>query len=437
MDWLTIGIIGCVVLLVLIFLGVHIGFALAAVGFIGLALMRGWGGAYGLYRTMAYFNTANYGLTPMPLFVFMAGLCLAGGISQSLYGSLGKWLSVFPAPYAVATAVASAVFGLLTGSSMVTAAMFTRLSLPEMLKRDYDRSFAAGCVAGTSILGMLIPPNLFAILYGILASESVGKLFIALVVPGLITLVGFMVYIVVAVKRNPALAPPEPEKYTLQEKVASLKGVWPMVVVGLIMLVGIFTGIFTVTEGASVGVFGAIIVLVAMRRFKWKDFSQAATDTVTMSCMIALILIGVTLFSRFIAMAGVTKAFANFLVSLNLGPKGVLFLFIILYLILGLFLDITGMLAVTIPILLPLQPVFGWDPIYLGSVVIYACIVGTLTPPVGLTLFGTQGAANAAGIDIKFNEIVKGVLPYVGVMAVVNLLIWWFPSLAIGFAKYM
>ncbi len=435
-DYLTLGIIGCILLIVLIFSSVHIGFALVLVGFVGVALMRGMDGAFGLFRTVAYFNTANYSLTPLPLFVLMSGLCTLAGISGGLFDSMAKWLSGLRAPLGVAVAAASAVFGMLTGTSMVVAAMFTQLALPEMLKAKYNRQFSAGIIAGSSILGMLIPPSLFAILYGILANESIGKLFVAGIVPGLVTLVVFSIYIVIAATRNPALAPPSLVKYTMKDRVASLKGIWPMLLVAIIMLGGIFSGIFTVTEGASVGVIGAIIVLLAIKKLTWKVFMQAAMDTVKINCMIAILLVGVTMFSRFIAMSGVTQAFADWLVATGLPPKVVLLLFMLLYLVLGCFLDVIGMLAVTVPILLPLQVTFGWDPIYLGIVVIYSCLVGTLTPPVGLTLFATKGAAVGV-VELPFNEIVKGVIPFVAMMAGIALLLWWIEPLAIGFAKYM
>ncbi|MCD6358349.1 MAG: TRAP transporter large permease [Dehalococcoidia bacterium] len=434
MDPLIIGIVGCVILLILIFLGVHVAFALALIGFVGLVALRGWDGAFGLFRTVAYFRMSDYSLTPLPLFVFMASICLIGGITTSIYDSLAKWLSWFPASLGVSTAVASAVFGLLTGSSMVVAAMFTKLSIPEMLKHNYNRQFAAGITTGTSVLGMLIPPSLFAILYGILANESIGKLFAAGIVPGVITLVAFVAYITIRAKRNPELAPPSEEKYTMGDRVRSLSGVWPMLLIGIVMLAGIFSGLFTVTEGASIGLIGAIIVLLAMRKLSMDNFMASAVDTVKVNCMICILLISVTLFSRFIAMAGVTQSFADFLMTLNLSSKGILAMFLVLYLILGCFLDVIGMLAVTLPILLPLQTAFGWDPIYLGMVVIYACLMGSLTPPVGLTLFATKGAAD---FELPFTEIVWGTVPFVIIMAGIMALIFTFEPLAIGLAAFM
>lgn len=434
MDPVIIGVIGCVALVVLIIVGIHIGFALACIGFVGIVLLRGWSAAFGLFQTVPYYTIATYAITPLPLFVLMASLCLAGGISATLFRSMRIWLSKVPAPMGVATAFASALFGMLTGTSMVIAAMFTRLAAPEMLKFGYNRQFAIGLVAGTSILGMLIPPSLFAILYGIISGVSIARLFMAGIIPGIVTLISFSTYIMVRAKINPRLAPPDHETYSFRDRLHSLSGVWPILVVALLMLGGIFSGLFTVTEGASIGVIGTLIVLVSIRRLTSKAFMAATRDTVGINCMIGLLLIGVAMFSRFIAMSGVTSALCEFLMGLVLPGKAIIAILLVVYLIMGCFFDVTAMMIMTVPLLLPIQEAFGWDPIYVGVLVIYACLVGTLTPPLGITLFATRGAAD---FELPFEEIVFGVLPFVLIMVVILFLLFTIEPLAIGLAAFM
>lgn len=434
MEPLTIGIIGCVALVVLLVLGVHIGFALALVGFVGTIAIVGWSPALSTFMTTPFYVVANYSLTPLPLFVFMASLCLAGGLTTALYDTGEKFLRGAPGGLGIATAIGSTIFGMLSGSALVVAAMFTKIAIPEMKKYNYNRQFAHGIVTGTSVIGMLIPPSMVAILWGIIASESIGRLFLAGIAPGLITCAAFSLLIFIMVKRNPQLAPMHPEPYTREEKIKSLNGVWPILIVAALMLGGIFGGLFTVTEGAAVGVIGSLLVLIGMKRMNWGILKFAAIDTVKTNCMIVLLLIGANLFARFITMSGLTQAFCNLITESGLPEMAVLGGFVVIFLILGCFLDPFSQMCIILPILIPVMEMYGWDSIYVAMLMLYVMHVGTITPPVGLCLFATKGAAEP---DVPFEEIVRGCVPFMLVMLGITALLFFNETITIGFAAFM
>jgi len=304
---ITIGLIGCAGLIIILMLGIPVAFSLLIVGFVGLVAVLGWEPAIGLLTPLSFYTAGQYSFTPMPLFVFMASLIFAAGFGAGMYDSAAKWFSKLPGGLGISTTIASTLFGTLTGSSLVTAAMFTKVSVPEMRKYGYDSSFAHGLTCSSGVIGMLIPPSMLAILYGILAEESIGKLFMAGVGPGLLTALGFSLLIFFKVKRDPKLAPLSTETFTWREKFTSMRGLWVILLVALVMLGGIFTGVFTVTEGGAIGAFSTFVVAVASKKMNWKIMKWVSLDTLRTNTMIFLLIIGATLFSRFVTLTGITS----------------------------------------------------------------------------------------------------------------------------------
>lgn len=414
--------------------GVPVAFALITVGFVGIAVAMGWGAAIGMLIPLPFHVAGQYAYTPMPLFIFMASLIFAAGFGGGMYGAAAKWLSKLRGGLGIATTGASTVFGTLTGSSLVTAAMFIKVAVPEMLKHKYDSSFAHGLTCSSGVIGMLIPPSMLAILYGVLAEESIGKLFMAGVGPGLLTALAFSLLIFVMVKRNPKLAPPTTETFTWGDRFASLRGVWAVLLVAVVMLGGIYVGIFTVTEGGAIGAFSIFIVAVASRKMSWKIMRWVSMDTVRTNAMIFVLLIGATLFSRFVTITGVTYQFVSLITESGLPEWGVMAGLMGMYILLGCFLDPVSILCITLPLVLPLGEAYGWNSIYFAMLVLYTMHIGTITPPVGLTLFASKGAAEA---DVSFADIVKGTVPFVTLMVFLLVILVVFKPFTIGLARWM
>jgi C4-dicarboxylate transporter DctM subunit len=431
---LTIGIIGCAVFLILLLVGVPVAFVMLAVGFLGSVAVTGWEAAVGMITTTPFYTAGQYALTPLPLFVFMASLTFATGLGTSMYSVATKWLSKLSGGLGIATTVASTVFGTLTGSSLVTAAMFTKVSVPEMRKYGYDSSFAHGLTCASGVIGMLIPPSMLAIIYGLLSGESIGKLFMAGVGPGLLTCLGFSLLIFGMVKRNPKLAPLSEETFTWREKFASMRGLWAIIIVAVIMLGGIFAGIFSVTEGGAIGAFSIFIIVVAMKKMNWGIMKWVCLDTARTSAMIFLLLIGATLFSRFITVTGITSQFVGLISESGMPAWGIMAGLMLMYIVLGCFLEPTSILCITLPLVLPLMDIYGWNSIYLAMLIIYNMHIGTLTPPVGMTLFAAKGAAEA---DVGIMDITRGIIPFILVEVLILIILVLCEPLTIGLARWM
>ena len=434
MEPITIGLIGCGVLIVLLIIGIPVAFSLLFVGLAGLSLVIGWEAVLGILTTLPFFSTAQYSFTPMPLFIFMASLIFATGIGTTMYDSAAKCFSKLPGGLGISTTVASTLFGTLTGSSLVTAAMFTKVSVPEMRKHGYNAAFAYGLTCASSVIGMLIPPSMLAILYGILAEESISKLFLAGIGPGVLTALGFSLLIFLMVKRNPELAPVTEESFTMRQKVNSLRGIWTILLVAFLMLGGIFSGVFTVTEGGAMGAFSIFVIVLITRKLSWKILKWVSLDTVKTNTMIFLLLIGATLFSRFVTITGITSKSVELISEAGLSGWGVLSGFMAVYIVLGCFLDPISILSITLPLVLPVSEAYGWNPIYFAMLIIYNMHIGTITPPVGLTLFAVKGAA---GNEVAFEDIVRGTTPFYILMVVLLVILCLFEKLTVGLANWM
>jgi C4-dicarboxylate transporter DctM subunit len=399
------GVLGFGVLLILILLRVHIGLALMVVGFVGIAVLKSFQGALTLLITASYFSVASFAFIILPLFILMGLLATEGGIGEGGYQSMDKLLARLPGGLAVATVLANTAFGAASGSSLAAASVFTKVSLPEMRKAGYDPSFACGVIATSSILAMLIPPSLLLVIYGVITETSIARLLIGGVVPGVLLTTILSLSILVLVVANPKLAPRVATNITWRERITSLKGLWGIGLLALIVLGGIYGGVFTPTEAAGAGAFAAFIITVIQRNFRWSRLQSALWETAEFTAMLFFILIGATVFSRFLTITGLNTALTNVIRGLELAPLIVRAGIMLLWLFLGCFMDAIAIMSITLSPIFSICLELGWDPIWFGIVTILCLEIGLITPPFGLAVFTVKAAA---GSDISTEDIFRG-----------------------------
>jgi tripartite ATP-independent transporter DctM subunit len=419
-----IGIIGIVALLVLFILRVPVAVALIVVGTVGLALIRGWDTALAQLGTTPFSTASSYSLSVIPLFILMGMFLSYSGFGRDLYRAVDAWIGHVKGGLAMTTIGTSALFSAISGSVNATTATMARISLPEMKKYRYDDALSTSCVAAGGTLGILIPPSVILVLYGILTMEPIGKLLIAGLVPGILQMVLFMVIIYYMVWRNPALAPVT-EKKSWKERLYSLTGVWPFLFLFGLSIGGIYYGYFTPTEAGGVGAFGAFVLTILMRRMSWEDFKTSLSETTRLTAAIFFIIIGADIFSKFLALSTIPVKITRFVSDLDLSATGILVLILIVYMILGLFLEGIAIFVLTLPVVYPLITMLGFDGIWFGVVMILVMNIGLLTPPMGLSVYIISGVAK----DIPTQRIFKGVIPMLLMMILCLALIVVFPEI--------
>jgi tripartite ATP-independent transporter DctM subunit len=420
-----VGLIGLAVLLVLLFVRMWIAFALALVGFLGFAYIGGMKAALGVLATIPYSTVASYNMTVMPLFLLMGTIASVGGISGDLYYTAYRWMGHLRGGLAMATIAACAGFAAICGSSMATSGTMGKVAMPEMQKYHYDPKLASGCVASGATLGILIPPSLGFILYAILTEESVGLLFMAGILPGILLAILFIITIVIITKYDPQMGPRGP-KTGFREKIVSLRYTWAMLCLFLLVMGGIYLGVFTPNEAGAIGAFGAIVITGINRRLSFPTFLRALVDTGQITAMILLLVVGAMIFMNFMAISKLPFALAEILKGVSL-PKHVIFAAIIfVYLILGCFLDINAALILTLPIIYPSVIALGFDPIWFGVTMVITMEMGLITPPFGMNVFILGGVSG-----VPLATIFSGVIPFVFSMIVCLILITIFPQIAL------
>jgi C4-dicarboxylate transporter, DctM subunit len=433
MDSLTVGYIGIGVLILLLFSGLHIGVVMGLLGFGGLVYLLGWTGATGILQTTPYTTFANYGFSVIPLFVLMGEFCFQGEISGDLYTAAHQFLGKLRGGLAMATIGACAAFAAVSGSSMATAATMSTVALPEMRKRKYDLSLATGTLAAGGTIGILIPPSVIMAVYGILTQQSIGTLFLAGFIPGILQALMFIAVVGFMCWRNPSLGPPGPGT-SFREKMASLKTIWIVVVLFLLVIGGIYFGWFSPTAGAGIGAFGAFIFALARKKLGWKQFKASLTETVLTTGMIFFIMVGAMILGYFFAVTRLPNEFATIISSLHVSRYIIWGGVIILYLILGCLMDSLAMILLTVPILYPLMcgaGGLGFDPIWFGIMIVIVVEIGMITPPVGMNVFIIKGMAQ----DVPTYSIFKGILPFlyadvaeVALLTAFPIIILWLPQ---------
>ncbi len=421
-----VGLIGLGILLIFLFWGMPIGIAMGLMGFAGFAYLQGLDSALSLLKIVPYSTFASYDLSVAPLFVLMGTLSFYAGISTDLYGSAYKWLGHLPGGLGMATVGACAVFSSVSGSSVACAATFGKVTLPEMKRFNYDPALATGSVAAGGTLDIMIPPSLMMIIYCILTEQSIGKLFLAGFIPGAIEALFYLVTIYILCKRNPLLAPQGPTT-TWKARFASLKGIWITLLLFVVVIGGLYFGVFTPTEAAGVGAFGALIVGVAQRKLNWQGFEKSLIDTVITTGMLFLILTGAMFFNYFLAVSRLPFEIATMVGGLEVNRYLILAGILVLYVILGALMDEIAMVLLTVPIFYPVIINLGFDPIWFGIIIIMMCVLGLIAPPVGMVAFVIKGVAP----DIPIWTIYRGVLPFFAAAVLLVVLLVAFPQIVL------
>lgn len=426
MSMTTIGIVGILLLVVGLFSRMPVAFVMAGLGLAGFSFVVTFDAGLNLLARDIWDTFSSYGLTVIPLFVFMGQVAYQSGISRRLYHAAYVMLGNRPGGLALATIGACAGFSTISGSTNATAATMATVTIPEMQRRRYDMGLAAGTVAAGGSLGILIPPSVIFIVYGIITEQSIGKLFAAGIIPGILLCALFFLTIMVRVRLNPELAPPGP-KTSLKRKLRSFAGVIETLILFVLVMGGIFLGVFTPTEAAAVGAFLTIVLALFRRRLSWQGFIQALRDTTRISCMVMMIVTGAVIFGKFMAITRVPFELAGWVGSLPLPPYAVMGLIILIYLFGGCFMDSLAMVMLTVPIFYPVVQALGFDPIWFGVIIVLVTEMGVITPPVGINVYVVHGIAK----DIPLETIFRGVFPYLLALLVCCGILLLFPQLAL------
>lgn len=423
---LTIAAIAIVVLLILLVLGMNIGICMMAVGFFGYWAIRGFSPALIVFQKIPFTQASTYSFVVIPLFVLMGQLCYYSGMSKDLYNMFQKLLGNIKGGLAMATVAACACFSAICGSTAATAATMGVVALPEMKEHGYEDGLSCGSIAAGGTLGILIPPSTGFIIYGIVAGESIGALFAAGIIPGVILALCYIAAIAVTVKIHPDRAPGR-VKSSAKEKISSLKGGLAMVILFVVVIGGMFANLFTANQAAALGVILALVYLIARGKFTLKVFMACMKDTLKTSGMIFLILIGAYVFGAFLTVSTLPTWLASFITGLNVNKYLILIVIIIIYAIMGCFMDSLAMVMLTVPIFLPIMTSLGFNSIWYGVVMIMVMEMGLITPPVGMNVYIVSGVAK----DVPLSTIFRGVAPMVVGMFVAVLIVCAFPQVAL------
>lgn len=430
MDLMTIGIIGIIILIVLLILGVHIGVALGLVGIAGMYCIIGFEASMKSAADTIYHKLASFELITIPLFILMGYLASCGGISSTVFDALNRWVGRIRGGVGIATVASCTAFGAVTGSSLVTSSVFASICAPEMRKVGYDKKLAYGICASGGMIGMLIPPSILMIIYGVLSGESTGKLLIAGITPGLLLMLLFAVTIrlLAWIKPNMIRQGDSLPRYSWRQKFVSLARCWQIWFVAAVMFGGIFGGVFNPTEAAAVaGSF--LFFLLVVTRFKniLPLLRESFWKTASTTCMIFLVMGGAAVFSHFLVLTGMTQDLADYIIGLELSPLILVTTLAVFYIILGCFLDSISMLSITIPIFNPIITAYQMDPIWYAVVVIMSIEAGLITPPVGLNVYGAYAVAEK---DVKLEDIFVGVWPFLLAAWLSIVILILFPSIS-------
>jgi C4-dicarboxylate transporter, DctM subunit len=432
MSLTTTGIIGIIILVLLLYSKMPVGYAMGFLGLMGFSYVVNFEAGCNLLVRDIWDVFSSYNLTVIPLFVFMGQIAFHAGISRRLYDSAYVLFGHRRGGLAMATVGACAGFSAICGSTNATAATMATVTLPEMKRYGYDMGLATGTVAAAGSLGILVPPSVIFIVYGILTEQSIGKLFAAGILPGILLCFLFLMTIYLRVLKNPSLAPPGP-KTSFKEKFRSFAGVIETLILFALVMGGIFFGIFTPTEAAAIGAFLTILIAVFRKQLTWHAFVKSLADTTKISCMIMVIVAGAVIFGHFMAITRVPYELAEWVGTLPLPPHAVMGVIILVYLFGGCFMDALAMVMLTIPIFFPVVQTLGFDPIWFGVVIVLITEMGVITPPVGINVYVVYGIAK----DVPLQNIFRGVFPMLLALLLCNLILLIFPQIALFLPNLM
>lgn len=434
MDLMTLSWVGMLAVIVLVALGMPIAFVTALVGLAGTIAVRGFGPAGAVVGGVPWSETANYPLIVIPFFIMMGYFASYARITTDLYWAARRWFGHLPGGLAIATTWGTALWSAISGSSTATAAVMGRLAVPEMLRYGYDKRLATGCVAAGAAMDALIPPSVVMIIYGIFTETSIGQLLIAGFIPGFMEAFTFAVLIYIMAKRNPAMAPPGPRS-TWSERLASIyaSGNGAFLVIFALVFGGIYFGWFTPTEAGGIGAFLTFLTALVLRRLTWRALTNSLQETGRITVMLFAIIAGVLIFMHFLGFTGFTKTMTEAILGLDVPPIVILIGFLLIYLLLGMFMDAIGMMALTLPLFHPIAQALGFNEIWFGILVVKMIEIGLITPPVGLNVYVMKGTVP----DVPTHEIFRGTLPFLAVQIANTILILLVPGLVLWLPSTM
>ncbi len=421
----TTGIVGIAVLLLLFMLRMPVAFAMAFVGFTGFAYLNGIESALTLLAQDIFETLSSYPLSVIPMFILMGSFAFASGISRRLYRTCYTWFGQYRGGLTVATVMACSGFAAICGSTAATAATMGGIALPEMKKYNYDDKLATGTVASAGTLGILIPPSTVLIIYGLLTEESIGKLFVAGIVPGVLLTLLFVLTVILLCLRNPELAPPGP-KTTFGQKIVSLGGIIEAILLFMLTIGGLFLGWFSPTQAGSIGAFGAFLIGVFRKKLQLSRTIEALTDGLRTACMVLFIIVGAAVFGHFLAISNIPFLLADWVGNLPIPPMAIMGVIVFIYFIGGFFMDSMALIIVSIPIFFPIVLKFNFDPIWFGVIVVMVGEMGVITPPVGVNVFVIKGIAP----QVSLRTIYRGILPFLGAIILLTAALLFFPQIA-------
>ncbi len=426
MNDFAIGLSGLAAMFVLMVLRMPVGMAMLAVGYFGTLIVNGSRSANAVLLTETFSAASNYSLTVVPLFILMGNVASAAGFSRRLYEAAFAWVGWLRGGLASASIVGCAAFAAVSGSSVATAVTIGRVALPEMKRFGYSNALSTGAIAAGGTLGFLIPPSTGFVIYAILTEESIGQLFMAGILPGLLLTALFMTAVALVTLRDPA-AGPRGAVVPFRERFVALMRAVPLIIVIVASIGGIYLGVFTPVEAAGVGAGLVTLMALLLGKLSRELVAQVLSDTVRTTAMLYLIVIGASVLNPFLALTHLPATLGEAMTSAGLGPYGVLLLIVIVYLVLGMFMDGLAMLVVTIPIFFPIVVAMGFDPIWFGVIAVIVIEMGMITPPVGLNVFVVKSVAR----DVPMATIFRGVLPFWFAMLACLMLIVVFPWIAL------
>jgi tripartite ATP-independent transporter DctM subunit len=416
--------IGFALLFLLLAASMPVGFVMAVVGLIGFALVVSPSAAFSMATIDLYTTFSDYNLTTIPLFVLMGQVAFHTGISRGLFHAAYHWLGWLPGGMAMSTVGACTAFGAICGSGPATSATIASVALPEMRRYKYDMQLATGCVAAGGGIGMLIPPSIVFIVYAILTEQSIGKLFIAGVGPGILIALLFCAVIYVQCRLRPNYGPAGPA-FTWRERFVSLRGVWETLLLFALVMGGMFAGYFTATEAAAIGAAGTLLIALGKRDLTWKKLGQCLNESIRTSCMVMTIVAGAIIFGKFLAVTQVPAKLAMWLSGLPLPGWCIVGLIILFYLVGGCFLDALALDILTIPIFYPVILALGFDLMWFGVMIVVVTMMGVITPPVGVCVYVVSGMAR----DVPLEKIFRGSLPFLWALVLAAILLTVFPQI--------
>jgi len=433
MEPLTAGVLMIILLLVLLSIGLPIAFSLGISGAICIYMVTGWDTTYGFLSTTPFNTSASWLYVVLPLFILMGMLSYSAGINQDAFTIANYWVGRIKGGLAMATIIACSIFGATSGSSIAAAATMGKLAIPEMRRYNYSMEMAAGCVAGGGTLSVMIPPSGILVIYGIITEESIGRLLIAGLLPGLLSAFIYMVGIYIWCSIKPNIAPSTDVRVSWRVRIASLRNGYGAVLIFGVVMGGIYTGIFTPTEAGAFGAGVALILLLVKSKSRFYSLREGLTETAKVTCMFFTIVICAHFFTLGLTVSGIPRTLVTYLTSLNMHPNVILVMLLLVYLPLGMFLDTVSLLFLTLPILFPVVKSLGFSGIWFGILVTKLIEVSLITPPLGLNVYVIKGILP----EVEIGTIFRGCIPFLVMDILTLMILFLFPQIVLWLPSTM